>query len=355
MTATTPGVVSVVIVNFRGTDDTIEACRPHRRGRLAGRSARDRRGRERLGRRQRRAAHRGFAPRTRAHRRAQPENLGFAGGSNLGARRSAGEFVAFLNNDAKPDPGWIARRRRASSKRQPAVAAVGSKVLDWDGSARRLRRMLRSRGSAWATSPSSASADTASPRRRARRALRHRCRDVRARARSSTEVGGFDERVLHVLRGRRPRLAAQPQRLAGPVRPGDRSSSTSTTRSMTKLRRATARRYLLERNALFTLYKNLERREPRRVAPRRARRSRCGARSHERVSTPAVRHPPVAGAPTVGTSTPVPKESVAGALRDRPVRRDAARARSGSRRGPGRRARTRRRAVPLFGDSRSGR
>ncbi|WP_231556515.1 glycosyltransferase family 2 protein, partial [Cryobacterium sp. MLB-32] len=35
------------------------------------------------------------------------DNLGFTGGCNLGVSRASGEFIAFLNNDAKPDRGWI--------------------------------------------------------------------------------------------------------------------------------------------------------------------------------------------------------------------------------------------------------
>ena len=38
---------------------------------------------------------------------ASPTNSGFAGGCNSGVKNSSGEIVAFLNNDAKPDTQWV--------------------------------------------------------------------------------------------------------------------------------------------------------------------------------------------------------------------------------------------------------
>lgn len=60
------------------------------------------------------------------------ENLGFAGGCNRGVRESTGDIVAFLNNDARPDRGWVraAVERFAESER---IGAVASRVLDWEG------------------------------------------------------------------------------------------------------------------------------------------------------------------------------------------------------------------------------
>ncbi len=59
-------------------------------------------------------------------------NSGFAGGCNLGVQRSRGEVVAFLNNDAKPDPDWIVRGVETLMS-GPRVGAVASRVLDWEG------------------------------------------------------------------------------------------------------------------------------------------------------------------------------------------------------------------------------
>ncbi|WP_245867011.1 glycosyltransferase [Diaminobutyricimonas aerilata] len=59
-------------------------------------------------------------------------NRGFAGGSNLGVQKSTGEYVAFLNNDARPDARWIAAAV-AAFESSPRIGAVASKVLDWEG------------------------------------------------------------------------------------------------------------------------------------------------------------------------------------------------------------------------------
>ncbi|MCT2586225.1 glycosyltransferase [Actinophytocola gossypii] len=59
-------------------------------------------------------------------------NLGFAGGCNLGARHATGSVLAFLNNDARPHPAWVDAAVDVL-REQPTVGAVASKVLDWDG------------------------------------------------------------------------------------------------------------------------------------------------------------------------------------------------------------------------------
>jgi GT2 family glycosyltransferase len=124
-----PGVVSVVVVNYKGAEDTI-AC-------LEGLRALDW------------PADRlelvvvdndsgdGSVDRIRAAVPgatvvASPVNTGFAGGCNLGVEHSGGEYVGFLNNDARPDPGWV-RAAVEVLRRDGSVGAVASKVLDWEG------------------------------------------------------------------------------------------------------------------------------------------------------------------------------------------------------------------------------
>lgn len=59
-------------------------------------------------------------------------NTGFAGGCNLGVSKATGEVVGFLNSDARPHRNWVHAAVGALGE-DPAIAAVASKVLDWDG------------------------------------------------------------------------------------------------------------------------------------------------------------------------------------------------------------------------------
>ena len=59
-------------------------------------------------------------------------NRGFAGGCNLGVEHATGEYVALLNPDARPHRAWISAAVEVL-EREPSVGCVASKVLDWDG------------------------------------------------------------------------------------------------------------------------------------------------------------------------------------------------------------------------------
>lgn len=61
-----------------------------------------------------------------------PTNSGFAGGCNLGVKNSSGEIVAFLNNDAKPDTHWVSAALESFDS-YDNVGAVASQVLNWEG------------------------------------------------------------------------------------------------------------------------------------------------------------------------------------------------------------------------------
>jgi GT2 family glycosyltransferase len=60
------------------------------------------------------------------------ENLGFAEGTNLGARAARGELLVFLNNDAAAQPGML-RALVASAIADPGAAAVAARILEWEG------------------------------------------------------------------------------------------------------------------------------------------------------------------------------------------------------------------------------
>jgi GT2 family glycosyltransferase len=55
-------------------------------------------------------------------------NLGFAGGAQQGLEGATGEWVAFLNNDAVAEPGWLDALLTAA-RANPGVAAVTSLLL----------------------------------------------------------------------------------------------------------------------------------------------------------------------------------------------------------------------------------
>ena len=59
-------------------------------------------------------------------------NSGFAGGCNLGVEHATGDYIAFLNNDARPHPRWVVEAVTVL-ERDRSIGSVASKVLDWEG------------------------------------------------------------------------------------------------------------------------------------------------------------------------------------------------------------------------------
>lgn len=123
------GLVSVILVNFRGADDTTEAVRGLRQLNWP---------QENL---EIVVVENGSGDDSLEKLRLlggdivlveSKKNLGFTGGCNLGVSKSNGEFIAFLNNDAKPHPDWIAEAI-ATFATGANIGAVASKVLDWEG------------------------------------------------------------------------------------------------------------------------------------------------------------------------------------------------------------------------------
>ena len=124
-----PGLVSVVLVNFRGTDDTLEAIRylgeiDWPKNRLEIVVVENASGDDSVRRLESEAPHVKLV--------VSKTNDGFAGGCNKGVRESSGEYIALLNNDARPDAGWV-RAAVDRFEELPGVGAVASRVLDWEG------------------------------------------------------------------------------------------------------------------------------------------------------------------------------------------------------------------------------
>jgi GT2 family glycosyltransferase/glycosyltransferase involved in cell wall biosynthesis len=121
--------VSVILVNFRRAEDTIECIESLRRmdwstDRLELIVVDNASGDNSA------AQIRNAAP--TATIIALNENTGFAGGCNRGAVVAKGRYIAFINNDARPDRGWL-RAAVSVLEQEDSVACVASKVLDWTG------------------------------------------------------------------------------------------------------------------------------------------------------------------------------------------------------------------------------
>lgn len=56
------------------------------------------------------------------------ENLGFAGGNNVGIAKASGDYIAFLNQDARADPRWLEASLAALAE-HPAAGMCAAKIL----------------------------------------------------------------------------------------------------------------------------------------------------------------------------------------------------------------------------------
>jgi GT2 family glycosyltransferase/glycosyltransferase involved in cell wall biosynthesis len=246
--STRPGVVSVVLVNFRGADDTIAA--------LSGLAGLDwptdrlqiivldnASGDDSVSRIK--AAHPGVELIESA------ENLGFAGGCNAAVAEAEGEFIALLNNDARPDAQWV--RAAVAAFDDDAVAVVASRVLDWDGE----RIDYVDAAVSWfgmAYKPLTGHPYVAGEHDEAKDVLFATGSAMFVRASDWRAAGGFDEKFFMFFEdvdlGWRLTLAGRTVRYV----PG----SIAYHRHHASMQKLGAYResYLLERNALFLLFKN---------------------------------------------------------------------------------------------------
>jgi len=244
------GVVSVVLVNYRGAADTIEAVTSllaldWPRDQLEILVVENASGDDSVDRLRALGSDIVLVE--------SAENLGFAGGCNLGVRRSSGEVIAFLNNDAKPDAQWV-RAAMARFDQSPRIGAVASKVLDWDG------RLVDFIGSAMTWYGMGYKPFTADPvptnYAAPGRVLFGTGAAMFVRRSVFDELEGFDESYFMFFEdvdlGWRLNLlgyvfAYEPASLAF-------HKHHASMKSFGQFKE----QYLLERNALFTLYKNLE-------------------------------------------------------------------------------------------------
>jgi GT2 family glycosyltransferase len=74
-----------------------------------------------------------------------PENRGYAGGLAAALPKIDTEFVAWLNDDAAPDPGWLAELEKTLDS-DPHAGAVSARLEDKDGAVTSLGTRLTALG-----------------------------------------------------------------------------------------------------------------------------------------------------------------------------------------------------------------
>jgi len=249
MAQRTPGLVSVILVNFRGDADTIEAISnlglmdwpKERLEIIVVDNASGDGGADRI---------RAAAPLVTLVE--SPVNEGFAGGCNRGFSVASGEFVAFLNNDARPDKDWV-QEAIARFAESGSIGAVASRVLDWDGN---LVDYIGSAMTWYGMGYKPFTAETLpSDEGEPRDVLFGTGSAMFVRSSVYDQLGGFDERYfmffedvdfgwrLNLLGWR---FAYEPKSVAFHKHHASMKEFGSFKET-----------YLLERNALYTLYKNL--------------------------------------------------------------------------------------------------
>jgi GT2 family glycosyltransferase len=184
-------------------------------------------------------------------------NLGFCGGNNRLAREAEdADALALLNNDTRPEPGWLAALVDALRSAPDDVAAVSGKIVDWD--AERLdfgRGVMTFDGHAFQL-------DFRRPLGRARvpeagEELLFACGgNMLIRRQSFLAAGGFDESYFAYLEdvdlGWRLWSGGERVLFAPDAVVRHRSSATSDLLGLYN------RGFLFERNAFLTAYKNYE-------------------------------------------------------------------------------------------------
>lgn len=185
-----------------------------------------------------------------------PVNHGFCGGNNRLVAASDAGAVALLNNDTRPEPGWLAALVDALASAPADVAAVSGKIVDWAGE--RLdfgRGLMTFDGHAFQLDFRKRLASARVPK--AGEELLFACGgNMLVRRASFLEAGGFDESYFAYLEdvdlGWRLWSGGERIVFAPEAAVHHRSGATSDLLGLFN------RGFLFERNAYLTAYKNYE-------------------------------------------------------------------------------------------------
>ncbi len=188
-----------------------------------------------------------------------PVNRGFAHPCNLGASEAAGSILAFINNDMRADRNWIDSALRRLTAGTPCVA---SRILDWSGERVDYNgSSLQYLGYALQNEIGRPVQEASSPRE-----VLFPCGGAMLIDRSVfLEAGGFDQDYFAIFEdvdlGWRLWIAGHRVAFSAESIAFHRGHATFQTQPDEKMR------YLMHRNALWTILKNYEDATFRRVLP----------------------------------------------------------------------------------------
>jgi GT2 family glycosyltransferase len=185
-----------------------------------------------------------------------PVNLGFCAGNNRLVAAAEGDAVVFLNNDTRPEPGWLRALVAAYAGAPGDVAAVSGRIVDWAGERLDFARgVLTFDGHAFQQDFGRPLGEVTLPA--AGTELLFPCGgNVIVRKSSFLEAGGFDEEYFAYLEdvdlGWRLWAGGERVLFAPEAVVHHRSMATS------ELLGTYHRGFLFERNAFLTAYKNYQ-------------------------------------------------------------------------------------------------
>ena len=183
-------------------------------------------------------------------------NLGFCAGNNHLAALAEGDALVLLNNDARPEPDWLAALSDAYAASAPDVAAIAGRIVDWDGGRLDFGYGVRTfDGHAFQLDFNRRLDEARIPANGEE--LAFACGgNMLVRRRSFLESGGFDATYFAYLEDVDLgwRLWAGGERIEACRDAVVRHRSAATSARLGPFRRGS----LFERNALLTAYKNLD-------------------------------------------------------------------------------------------------